>query len=113
MGVCRDYVLKDGHARFVFISQAAMTSGGGGDDDDELDELEEEERARESQALAAKAELEERLQAVKPGDYQLQVGTVGTLDVKGYSWYVVVFRMCCRMSSVTASGKGQQIQSWG
>lgn len=65
----------------VWLNQAAMTGGGGGDDDEELGELEEEERVRESQALAAKAELEEKLEAVRPGDYQLQVFS-GTRDVK-------------------------------
>lgn len=59
------------------MAQVVLTGGGGGcggADDDELCELEEEERTRESQALAAKAELEERLESVRPGDYQLQVG---------------------------------------
>lgn len=66
-----------------------MTSGAGGDDDDELGELEEEERVRESQALAAKAELEEKLEAVKPGDYQLQVSAVVTRDVE--VWWLFLF----------------------
>ena len=35
--------------------------------------MEEGERTREALALAARAEFEERLEAVRPGDYQLQV----------------------------------------
>lgn len=41
--------------------------------DDEHGELEEEERTREQQAMAARNEYQERLDAVRPGDYQLQV----------------------------------------
>ena len=38
-----------------------------------LEDMEEEERERERQALIANAELQERIDAVRPGDYQLQV----------------------------------------
>lgn len=41
--------------------------------EEERGELEEEQRAREEQALAARAEYQERIDAIRPGDYQLQV----------------------------------------
>ncbi|CAM9162703.1 unnamed protein product [Scytosiphon promiscuus] len=49
----------------------------------ELDDFEEEERARETQALASRAEFEERLAAIKPGDYQLQIHVIEVSDLKG------------------------------
>lgn len=55
----------------ISVNQTAKAAARGAED--EVDEFEEEERARETQALAARAEFEERLTAVRPGDYQLQV----------------------------------------
>ncbi|CAM9642788.1 unnamed protein product, partial [Hapterophycus canaliculatus] len=52
--------------------------------DIELDDFEEEERARETLALASRAEFEERLAAIRPGDYQLQqIHVIEVSDLKG------------------------------
>ncbi|CAM9547986.1 unnamed protein product [Ascophyllum nodosum] len=48
-----------------------------------LEDMEEEERERERQALIANAELQERIDAVRPGDYQLQVHVIEVSGVKG------------------------------
>lgn len=55
----------------VCMNQTAKAAARGAEG--EVDDFEEEERARETQALAARADFEERLAAVRPGDYQLQV----------------------------------------
>lgn len=44
---------------------------------DERGEEDEEERSRQQQALIARGEYQERLDAVKPGDYQLQARGFG------------------------------------
>lgn len=65
---------------------------------EEQEEAEEEERARERLALETRREYQERLTAVRPGDYQLQVSIALILQehgkcVRGGRWEGVSSRL--------------------